>query len=243
VDLETPAELLRNARRVVVFTGAGVSAESGLPTFRSGANAMWKQEHIARYANPTGYRKYPKEAWEWYCSRARSAASVLPNYAHGAIVAIERRVKDFLLVTQNVDGLHQRAGSSKIVELHGNLLQPRCFDCGRKSQWPEEETDPVCPHCGGLLRPDVVMFEEMLPEGAMERARDAAAACDLLISVGTSNLVWPARELPEFAAANGARVLIVNPEMDGQVPASDRVIHLEGKAGEILPELASRAWG
>jgi NAD-dependent protein deacetylase/lipoamidase len=240
--LDRVARALREAQSVVVFTGAGVSAESGLPTFRSGDNAMWKQEHIARYANPTGYRKHPREAWSWYCTRARAAASVMPNYAHGAIVEIERRVKNFLLITQNVDGLHHRAGSKNLIELHGNLRQPRCFDCGRKAQWPEEHAEPRCANCGGLMRPDVVMFEEMLPEGVMERARDAASRCDLLISVGTSNLVWPARELPEFAAASGAHVAIVNPELSGQISESPRVTYLPGKAGDMMPALVSAAW-
>jgi NAD-dependent deacetylase len=242
--IELAAGVLRDATNVVVFTGAGVSAESGLPTFRSGANAMWKQEHIAMYANPTGYRKHAKDAWKWYCARARAAANVLPNFGHGAIVEIERRVPEFLLVTQNVDGLHQRAGSNTVLELHGNLLRPRCFDCGRKGVWPDEGevADPICPNCQGLMRPDVVMFEEMLPDGAMERARDAAARCDLLISVGTSNLVWPARELPEFAAASGAHVLIVNPDLEGQIPARGQVMHLEGTAATVMPALVESAW-
>src|SRR5688572_11361450 len=197
--VELAAATLRAAKSVVVFTGAGVSAESGLPTFRCGADAMWKSEDVARYANPRGYRAHSRDAWRWYCTRARAARTVEPNPGHRAIAEIERRVVDFVLVTQNVDGLHHRAGSQKVVELHGNLREPRCFECGEHAQWPDEDAEPTCPSCGGLLRPNVVFFEENLPPGALERAQMAAAHCDLLISVGTSNLVWPARELPDYA--------------------------------------------
>lgn len=225
-----------------MFTGAGISAESGLPTFRSGANAMWKNEDVARYANPRGYRKHSRDAWEWYSMRARTARSVQPNAGHQAIADIERRVPDFLLVTQNVDGLHHRAGSKNIVELHGSLRQCRCFECGNKFAWPESTSDPSCAECGGLLRPDVVMFEEMLPAGAMERAAEAAQQCDVLLSVGTSNQVWPAAEIPQVALHAGATVAIVNPDMDGQPDESDRLVHLGGASGEILPRLIARAF-
>jgi NAD-dependent deacetylase len=241
-SIAVAAVKLRAAESVVVFTGAGVSAESGLPTFRSGANAIWKNEDVARYANPRGYRAHGVDAWRWYCMRARAARDVQPNPGHTAIVEIERRVPEFLLVTQNVDGLHHRAGSTNVVELHGNLRVPRCFDCGAYAKWPDEDTEPTCAQCRGLLRPDVVFFEENLPAGAMERARDAAAACDVLIAVGTSNLVWPARELPEFAHMNGANVLIVNPDMEGQMSASERCIRLQGPAGEVLPRVVATAW-
>lgn len=241
MTLALAARRLLAAESVVVFTGAGISAESGLPTFRSGANAFWKNEDLIRYANPRGYRAHSRDAWRWYCMRARTAASVQPNAGHHAIVEIERRVPQFLLVTQNVDGLHQRAGSRSVVELHGNLREPLCFDCGARGQWPAEDADPVCADCQGLLRPDVVFFEEQLPFDAMERARDAAARCDVLIAVGTSNLVWPARELPEFALHHGATVLIVNPDMEGQMRSGDRCIHLQGAAGGVLPALVAHA--
>jgi NAD-dependent deacetylase len=240
--VDRAAAKLRGVSSVVVFTGAGVSAESGLPTFRSGANAMWKDADVARYATPHGYRRHSQDAWRWYAWRAEAVASVQPNPGHLAIAEIERRVPDFLLVTQNVDGLHRRAGSANVLELHGNLRQPRCFDCGQMTPWPTQPADPACPRCGGLLRPDVVFFEEDLPFGAMERARAAAERCALLISEGTSNLVWPARELPEFAAARGADVFIVNVELEGQIPARGRVMHLQGQAGDVLPRLVALAW-
>jgi NAD-dependent deacetylase len=144
-------------------------------------------------------------------------------------------------VTQNIDGLHHRAGSSDVLELHGNLREVRCDDCGNRMPWSAAPDSAECPRCRGMLRPDVVMFEEMLPVGAMERAHAAAAAADMLISVGTSNLVWPAAELPLIASRSGAAVVIVNPDLDGQ-PAGRRVTHLRGRAGEILPTLVAAAW-
>src|SRR5438067_3900647 len=235
---ETAAGLLRGARRVVVFTGAGVSAESGVPTFRSAANALWREVDVRNFAYPDGYRRNQPEAWRWYAERAAKAIEVVPNAGHYAIAEIEQHVDEFLLVTQNIDNLHQRAGSKNVLELHGNLREPRCFDCGARSTWGDE---PVCDTCGGLLRPDVVMFEEELPEGAMERAREAASHCDVLLSVGTSNLVWPATDVPRYALHGGAQVIIVNPDMEGQ-PTGRRVTYLVGASGEILPELVKVAW-
>lgn len=240
-DFETAAEKLRSASSVVVFSGAGVSAESGLPTFRSGGDAMWRNEDIQNYAYPAGYRRHAPKSWQWYAQRAAAALRVQPNLAHHAIAALEGRVPEFLLVTQNIDNLHQRAGSAKLVELHGNLRRIRCFDCSATFEWPDPVGEPTCLSCGGLLRPDVVMFEEMLPYEAMERAQEAARSCDLLISVGTSNLVWPAAEIPQVALRNRGHVLVVNPDMEGQ-PWGRKVIQLRGPAGEILPRLLDLAW-
>jgi len=240
--IDAAAAKLRAAKSVVVFTGAGISAESGLSTFRSGASAMWNDADVARYATPHGYRAHAQDAWRWYTMRSQTAARVQPNPGHIAIEEIERRVPDFLLITQNIDGLHQRAGSRNVLELHGNLRQVRCFDCGAVVPWPEPSAEPVCGRCNGLLRPAVVFFEEDLPFGAMERARAAAERCDVLISVGTSNLVWPAREIPAYAHDCGADVFIVNVEMAGQLAASARVLHLRGQSGVVLPSLTALAW-
>ena len=238
MTIEAVAERLRDANSVVVFTGAGVSAESGVPTFRSDANALWREVDIRNFAYPDGYRRNQPDAWRWYAQRAAKVREVMPNAAHDAIAEIERRVPEFLLITQNVDGLHQRAGSRNVLELHGNLREARCFDCGARSPWVAE---PVCEACGGLLRPDVVMFEEDLPPGAMDRAREAAASCDMLLSVGTSNLVWPATEVPRYALRSGADVVIINPDMSGQ-PIGRKITYLVGAAGKLLPEVVRVAY-
>ena len=238
MTIESVAALLRDARSVVVFTGAGVSAESGVPTFRSDANALWREVDIRNFAYPDGYRRNQPDAWRWYAQRAATVLEVQPNAAHFAIAEIERRVPEFLLVTQNIDNLHQRAGSRNVLELHGNLREARCFVCTARSPWV---ADPVCAACGGLLRPEVVMFEEELPPGAMDRAREAAESCDVLLSVGTSNLVWPATEVPRYALRSGADVVIINPDMEGQ-PIGRRVSYLVGAAGQILPRLVRQAW-
>jgi NAD-dependent deacetylase len=198
---------------------------------------------VRNFAYPDGYRRNQPDAWRWYAQRAAKAREVMPNAAHAAIAEIERRVPEFLLVTQNIDSLHQRAGSKNVVELHGNLREVRCFDCSARSPWPELALlpDPKCTVCGGLLRPDVVMFEEMLPAGAMEQATEAARSCEVLLSVGTSNQVWPAAELPRYALRHGAAVIIINPDMEGQ-PTGRRIFYLTGKAGEVLPELVRQAW-
>jgi NAD-dependent deacetylase len=219
-----------------VFTGAGVSAESGSPTFRSGENALWANADIEQFANPRGYRRRAPEAWRWYAKRAQVAREARPNPAHDAIAEIERRVPDFLLVTQNIDGLHARAGSEKILELHGTLRRVRCFDCSRYADWPDPLGEPTCVQCGGLLRPDVVMFEEDLPPGAMERAIEAARRCDVLVSVGTSNVVWPAAEIPHVAMRAGRPVIVVNPDMEGQ-PWGRTVIRVQSTATAALPKM------
>ena len=236
--LAATAALLRDARRVVVFTGAGVSAESGVPTFRAAANALWNQVDVRNFAYPDGYRRNQPDAWRWYAQRAAKAREVAPNAGHVAIAEIERHAEEFLLVTQNIDSLHQRAGSRNVLELHGHLREARCFDCGTRSAWVAE---PVCEACGGLLRPGVVMFEEELPAGALEQACETARACDVLLSVGTSNLVWPATEVPRYALRGGARVVVVNPDMEGQ-PWGHHVTQLVGTSGAILPQLVRLAW-
>lgn len=227
------ASLLRAAQRVVVFTGAGVSAESGIPTYRSGANALWSAEKFERFANPRGYRAHLPESYAWYRQRALDAQAAQPNAAHTAIVELGARVPHLTVVTQNVDGLHVRAGSKDVIELHGHLRTARCADCGVHVDW---SATPRCAGCDGMLRPNVVMFEEMLSERDLTRARNAAERCDVLMSVGTSNLVWPAKELPMVAHAAGASVIIVNPEIAGQ-PVGERIIHVPGRAGAILPLL------
>jgi NAD-dependent deacetylase len=222
----------------VIFTGAGVSAESGIPTYRSGDHALWSSANFEQYANPRGYRANLPASYDWYRQRAQAAAAAQPNPGHVAIVRLAGIVSELTVVTQNVDGLHRRAGSRDVIELHGNLREARCDRCTGRIEWAHAPEKPECAACGGMLRPAVVMFEEMLLEADLERAREAAAACDLLISVGTSNLVWPARELPLLALESGAWVMIVNPDLRGQ-PSGDRVIQVEGNASAVLTRLVT----
>jgi NAD-dependent deacetylase len=239
VSLQHAQEILARASSVVVFTGAGVSAESGIPTYRSG-DSRWTAAQFERYANPGGYRAHLPASYQWYRSRALAVADAQPNAGHLAIATLAQRLPGLVVVTQNVDSLHIRAGSPDVVELHGNLRAARCATCDVHVPWKDAPAAPVCSACGGMLRPDVVMFEEMLREADLERARDVATRAEMLISVGTSNVVWPARELPMLAHEAGAWVVIVNTDLTGQ-PHGRRVIHLQGRGGDILPALfASR---
>lgn len=234
------AELRRrfkSAKNVLVLTGAGVSAESGVPTFRGGGQTtVWKGMPFDVISSATMVQRDLKAVWEWFDYRRNRLASLLPNPAHLAIAQWQDRFDELTLVTQNIDGLHQRAGSRDVVELHGNIWRARCVACNSRFQ-VEEQREKIC-DCGENLRPDVVLFGEMLPEGAFERAATAASACDLCFVVGTSAIVYPAAALPEIAKASGAYVCEVNPERTPLSDMCDEV--LTGKAGEMLPLLGER---
>lgn len=241
-----PGELLarlRDARRVVVLTGAGISAESGIPTFRDALTGLWAQYRAEDLATPEAFERNPALVWSWYRMRREIVAGAEPNPGHRAIARLESRVAHFTLITQNVDGLHRRAGSADPVELHGSLLRARCSREGTVVEsWDEPKVGPPrCVGCQAYLRPDVVWFGETLPEHALGRARDASASCDVLLSVGTSNLIEPAASLPWLAASTGAVVAVVNPSMEGQ-RSGTRIHHLVGRAGELLPALLAAAW-
>lgn len=226
---------LRSARRVVVLTGAGVSAESGVPTFRDALTGLWSTFRPEELATPEAFRRQPRLVWEWYAWRRAKVAEVEPNPGHHALAVMEQRVKAFTLVTQNVDGLHQRAGSRQVLELHGNLMRTKCFEEGRVvPEWPETgSVPPRCPNCGGWLRPDVVWFGESLPAEILEAARQATVEADLFLSVGTSSVVYPAAGLIDEALAAGAWVVEVNPE---PTPYTSRVaFSLRGPSGLVLP--------
>ena len=233
---------LRTARRVVVFTGAGVSAESGVPTFRDAQTGLWAQFRAEDLATPEAFQANPKRVWEWYAWRRELVGKALPNAAHHAIAELERRVPAFTLVTQNVDGLHQQAGSRRIIELHGNIRRVKCFAEGTiVERWKENgEAPPRCPQCGGWLRPDVVWFGEALPEGAFEAAVTAAEACDLCFSVGTAAAVYPAASLPTVAKEAGAFVVEVNPNRTALSGVADAC--LTGPAGTVLPAVLREVW-
>jgi NAD-dependent deacetylase len=234
--------LLRAARRVVVLTGAGVSAESGVPTFRDAQTGLWAQYSPEELATPQAFQRNPRLVWEWYCWRRELVAGAEPNPGHLALAELERRVPQLTLITQNVDGLHQRAGSSNLIELHGNIARTRCFGEDRiVERWePSEVVPPRCPDCGGPLRPDVVWFGELLPDQALRRALEATSSCDLFLSIGTSGLVEPAASLPYRALAHGASLLVLN--LDVRSQASPPLYTIHGQSGRLLPELLAAAW-
>ncbi len=235
-------EALRQARYVAVLTGAGVSAESGVPTFRDALTGLWAQFNPEELATPQAFRRNPKLVWDWYAARREMIQRVAPNAGHRALAEMERRVPRFTLITQNIDSLHQRAGSRRVLELHGSISRVKCFrEETMIAQWKEEGlVPPRCPNCGSYLRPDVVWFGEMLPADAMEEATEAVQTCDLFFSIGTSGVVEPAASLSYAALENGALVVEVNPE---RTPLSAHAaFHLAGPSGRILPELVRAAW-
>ena len=227
----------QQASNVLVMTGAGVSAESGVPTFRGGGNTtVWKGLPFDVISSAGMLERDLPAVWEWFNYRRGLLASLKPNPAHQAIARWQTGFRDLTLVTQNIDGLHQAAGSRNVIELHGNIWRARCFDCGSRHDVRELKFDnsvPVCFDCGGNLRPDVVLFGEMLPAGAFEAAAMKAHTCELCFVVGTSAVVYPAASIPEIARAAGAYVVEVNPEPTPLSDLCDEV--LAGKAGEILP--------
>jgi NAD-dependent deacetylase len=236
-------QLLQALPRIVVFTGAGISAESGVPTFRDALTGLWSHYHPEELATPQAFRRDPKLVWDWYAWRRELVSNAQPNPAHRALVTLERRVPTFTLITQNIDGLHRRAGSQRVLELHGNLFRTKCQQEAITIQsWEDSgETPPRCPRCGSWLRPDVVWFGEMLPAAVVAEAQTVTTQCELFLSIGTSTLVYPAAELPFLALDNGATVVEINPQA---TPLSNRAsFSLRGPAGEVLPQLLSETWG
>jgi NAD-dependent deacetylase len=235
---------LREARSIAVLTGAGISAESGIPTFRDALTGLWAQYRAEDLATPEAFHRDPALVWAWYRWRRELVARAEPNAGHRALARLATLVPSMTLITQNVDGLHRRAGSGDVVELHGSILRARCSaEDVVVEHWQEVETGPPpCGGCGAPLRPDVVWFGEQLPRHALERAWSAASACDAFLSVGTSNLVEPAASLPWAAARAGAMVVVVNTTAEGQ-RRGDGIFHLVGRAGDVLPGLVDAVWG
>jgi NAD-dependent deacetylase len=233
---------LRGARHVVALTGAGVSAESGVPTFRDAQTGLWARFRPEELATASAFRRDPKLVWDWYEWRRGLVASATPNPAHRALARLEGLVPEFTLVTQNVDGLHARAGSRRVVELHGNIHRAKCFEEGVvvEAGVPSAEGPPRCPTCGGPLRPDVVWFGEMLPPQALAAAEAAVRGCHILFSIGTSAGVFPAAQLPVTALQSGAMVVEIN--KDPTPLSSVATFSLRGQAGEILPRLLAATW-
>ena len=234
-SMQEVREWIAQAESVAVLTGAGISAESGIPTFR-GDGGFWKNFKAEDLATPEAFLRDPKLVWEWYDSRRAMIAQAKPNAAHRALVELERRKRRFTLITQNVDGLHDLAGSGKILKLHGDIWRMRCLECG--ANFPNRRTPlpKLPPHCacGGLARPGVVWFGEALPEGMMKEAEHAVEA-SLFLVIGTSALVYPAASLIPFAKQSGAKVVEINIDETPYSQSVDCV--LRGKAAELLPEL------
>ena len=232
-------DALRQAGRVVFLTGSGVSAESGVPTFRDALTGLWARFQPAELATPEAFQQDPQLVWDWYRERRRQVAAVAPNPAHHAIAALEARLPETLLVTQNVDGLHQRAGSVDAVEFHGNLFSNRCRACGHAAPQPDPElpAPPPCPDCGELMGPGVVWFGEAIPATAMERAWRGAGEADMLLAIGTSGLVTPAAALPEVARRGGALVVEINLHATPLSAEADFVV--TGPAALSLPALVA----
>lgn len=243
--LERAAAALAGAARVVVSTGAGMSRESGIPTFRDAQEGLWARFSPQELATEQGFRANPERVWSWYAERRERIGACAPHAGHHALAELERIVPDLVIVTQNIDGLHHAAGSTRVVELHGNIGRTKCLDAHHPyaGELPPAggapQSPPACPECGSPLRPDVVWFGEMLPGAATERAWEIAAACDVLLVVGTSGTVWPAAELPYVARDSGATVIEISPERTEVTPLAD--ILLQGTAGEVLPALVARA--
>ncbi|MFP4106793.1 MAG: SIR2 family NAD-dependent protein deacylase [Phycisphaerae bacterium] len=238
--VEWARELLSGAKNVFVFTGAGISAESGIPTYRGAGKGFWDGLRVADWATPQGFARNPEGVWDWYCRRRVQLGSVRPNPGHEALAQLQRRIAgsggSFTLATQNIDGLHQTAGTENVLELHGSLLAVRCSDCSyAETVGPVALDSPACPECGSRLRPDVVWFGEMLPQDTWRAAEQAASECDLLLVVGTSAVVYPAAGLIETALAGGARSIEVNPEPNGFSGLMN--VSIRGKSGEVLPQL------
>jgi NAD-dependent deacetylase len=240
-----PIELtqaLRRARFVAALTGAGISAESGLATFRDEQTGLWARFDPRELATPSAFARNPKLVWDWYAWRRDRVAAAQPNAGHVALAELELRVPDFLLVTQNVDGLHQRAGSRRVVELHGSITRVKCSrEHTVVDRWEAKPGEvPRCANCGAFLRPDVVWFEETLPAQALASAEDAARRCDLLLVIGTSAEVYPAAGLPLLAREHGARLVEINPNATALSSHADYV--LRGASGVVVPQLLSAAF-
>lgn len=239
-------EVLAQARHVLVFTGAGVSQESGIATFRDPSGGLWARFHPQELATPEAFDRNPALVWTWYEWRRALIANAEPNAAHLAIAQMQQQLRRVTVVTQNVDDLHERAGAAQVLHLHGLLAAARCRQCSAPWQHhgltagvepPQEPREPPrCEHCGGYIRPGVVWFGESLPTATWDAAAQASTDCDLVFSVGTSSLVYPAAELPHNARHNGATVVQVNPEPT----ALDDTAHLNlrGKAGPIMAAIA-----
>ncbi len=238
--LDKAARLIARLGRVTALTGAGISADSGVPTFR-GRDGLWRRFKPEELATPEAFRRNPRLVWEWYRWRMEIIAKARPNPGHYALSELERLGLLECIVTQNVDGLHQKAGSKRVVELHGNIWRARCVECGYRLVFekPPDDIPPRCPRCGGLMRPDVVWFGEPIPEDAWREAVECTLRSRVMLVVGTSGVVYPAALLPRIARDNGTLVVEVNVEPSA-LTEEVTDIFLQGRAADVLPRLVER---
>ncbi len=249
ISEQTIAEVARTllqSRHLVVLSGAGISKESGIPTFRDAQEGLWARFNPMELATPRAFRRNPKRVWDWYEYRRALIADARPNAGHRAITEMETLVDELVVITQNIDGLHQQAGSRDVIPIHGNIHKNKCFaNCQGDPtyvdvsalEWDKETGPPRCPHCGAYVRPDVVWFEENLPQDLLERAMRLSSTADVMLVVGTSGVVQPVASLPFMAARDGALIVEVNPD-----PTSLTGIarwHLAGRSGEVLPRVVA----
>jgi len=244
------ADALRQAEQVAVLSGAGISKESGVPTFRDAQDGLWAKYDPSELATPQAFQRNPDLVWQWYMYRYDLITAVRANPGHYAVADLEDFMSNVVVLTQNIDGLHAEAGSSDIVELHGNIRRFKCFDNCQGTPTlvdlaaveHDKEHAPECPRCGkGLLRPDVVWFGEVLPEAEIGRSLELSGNCDVMLIVGTSGLVTPAALLPYNAKRAGAVLIEVNPQPS--MLTSDVDIYLQGPSGEVLPTLVGLVRG
>ncbi len=236
--IEVARRRLREAASVFVLTGAGISSDSGLPTFR-GTNGLWRTHRVETLASPAGFADDPELVWSWYLERRAAHAAASPNAGHAALASFERRARDFTLATQNVDSLHLRAGSSRVLELHGNLREARCDRCDARRSLDERFEASASAHgCGGRFRPDIVWFGEPLPARTWAAAAEAAARADVVLVVGTSARVEPAASLASRIPRDDAFVIVVDPE---PTALGDADLQIRGTAAQVLPELLETA--
>ncbi|WP_141611082.1 SIR2 family NAD-dependent protein deacylase [Litorilinea aerophila] len=240
--IEQAARQLAAANHTFCLTGAGVSAESGVPTFRDARTGLWARFDPAQLASQEGFATDPGRVWRWYMDRLAMAEAAIPNPGHRALARLEQLLPTFVLFTQNVDELHERAGSQRVYHLHGCLARFRCNDCGRLHELqPQERKAPLpprCSWCGGWIRPDVVWFGENLPPAVLDAAWQALERCDVMLVVGTSGEVYPAALFPQVAREAGARVIEINTQATAITPVAH--VSLRGTSGQLLPRLWER---
>ena len=242
------ADLVRQANHLAILTGAGISAESGIPTFRDALTGLWERFDAEDLATPEAYRRDKELVWGWYEWRRMKVLLSKPNPGHVAIARLAELLPQCTLITQNVDDLHERAGSQHVLHLHGSLQSPRCFACARPFSFSDgipDEPDggrrlkpPVCAHCGGNIRPGVVWFNEGLSPDIWKAAEQAVRACDVLLTIGTSGMVYPAAGLTELAQRLGKTVIVINPNVTEQDRYATHC--LRGPAGLVLPAVVAR---